>query len=47
MESMVARHWTSFQQVNDPITHIGADDFWNKDLAGFVEDTWKITNAFT
>lgn len=41
------QHWTSFQQVNDPITHIGADDFWNKDLAGFVEDTWKITNAFT
>ncbi len=41
------QHWTSFQQVNDPITHIGADDFWNKDLAGFVEDTWKITNNFT
>ena len=37
------RHYTSFTQVNDPITHIGADDFWNKDLSGFAEDRYKIT----
>jgi hypothetical protein len=37
------RHYTSFTQVNDPITHIGADDFWNKDISGFAEDRYKIT----
>ena len=37
------RHYSGFVQVNDPITHIGADDFWNKDIAGFVEDSWKAT----
>jgi Carboxypeptidase regulatory-like domain len=38
------RHYSGFVQVNDPITHIGADDFWNKDIAGFVEDSWKATS---
>jgi hypothetical protein len=37
------RHYNSFTQVNDPITHVGADDFWNKDIDGFVEDRWKAT----
>jgi len=41
------RHWSSFQQVNDPITHIGADDMWNKNVAAFVEDTWKVNNSLT
>ncbi|HWW23920.1 MAG TPA: TonB-dependent receptor [Edaphobacter sp.] len=41
------QHYSSFVQVNDPITHIGADDFWNKDLAGFVEDSWKATSNLT
>lgn len=41
------QHWSSFQQVNDPITHIGADDFWNKNIAGFFEDTWKAVSTFT
>ncbi len=41
------QHYTTFVQVNDPITHIGADDFWNKDLAAFVEDSWKPTGNFT
>ena len=36
------KHYNSFTQVNDPITHVGADDFWNPDLAFFVEDSWKI-----
>jgi len=36
------RHYKSFTQVNDPITHIGADDFWNKDLSAFVQDRVKI-----
>ena len=37
------RHYNSFSQTNDPITHVGADDFWNKDLDIFLEDDWKIT----
>jgi len=37
------RHYNSFTQVNDPITHTGADDFWNQDIDGFVEDSWKVT----
>lgn len=37
------QHYTSFTQVNDPITHIGADDFWNKDLSGFAEDRFRLT----
>jgi hypothetical protein len=41
------QHYSSFQQVNDPITHIGADDFWNKNIAAFVEDAWKFNKALT
>ena len=37
------RHYNSFTQVNDPITHTGADDFWNQNLDGFVEDSYKVT----
>ncbi len=37
------KHYNGFTQVNDPITHVGADDFWNPDLDGFVEDAWKVT----
>jgi hypothetical protein len=36
------RHYNSFTQVNDPITKVGADDFWNPDIDGFVEDSYKI-----
>ncbi len=41
-----AKHYTNFTQVNDPITHVGKDDFWNKDLAAFVQDSWKLTPTF-
>ena len=37
------RHYNSFTQVNDPITHIGADDFWNQNVDFFAEDAWKAT----
>ncbi|GAC1421443.1 MAG: hypothetical protein NVSMB62_16360 [Acidobacteriaceae bacterium] len=37
------RHYNGFTQVNDPITHVGADDFWNPDVDFFVEDNWKVT----
>jgi hypothetical protein len=42
-----ARHYTSFQQAVDPITHSGKDDFWNKNLSAFAEDSWKIIPTFT
>ncbi len=41
------RHYFSFTQVNDPITHVGADDFWNDNIAGFAEDAWKIRPDLT
>ena len=37
------RHYSSFSQTTDPITGIGADDFWNKDLDVFAQDDWKVT----
>ncbi|SDE64838.1 TonB-dependent receptor [Terriglobus roseus] len=37
------RHYNSFSQTADPITGIGADDFWNKNLDVFAQDDWKIT----
>jgi hypothetical protein len=37
------KHYNSFTQVNDPITKLGADDFWNPDIDFFVEDSWKVT----
>ncbi len=40
------RHYNSFTQVRDPITGVGADDFWNQDVAGFVEDAWKVSPTF-
>ena len=38
------QHYQSFTQVFDPITGLGKDDFWNKNLSAFVEDNWKITS---
>lgn len=40
------RHYNSFTQVNDPVTHVGADDFWNQDLDLFAEDACKVTPRF-
>ena len=37
------KHYTSFSQTTDPITGVGADDFWNKNLDAFLEDEWKVT----
>ena len=34
---------TRSQQTDDPMTGVGADDFWNKNLDVFVEDDWKVT----
>jgi hypothetical protein len=37
------RHYDKFQQSVDSITGVGADDFWNQDIDGFAEDSWKVT----
>jgi hypothetical protein len=44
-----AKHYSSFTQVTDAInkTAPGLDDFWNKNLGGFVEDSWRITHNLT
>jgi hypothetical protein len=46
-DGLTGKHWTSFTQVNDPVTHVGKDDFWEKDAAGFVEDSWKANSRLT
>ncbi len=38
-----SKHYNSFSQTADPITGIGADDFWNQDVDFFAEDDWKAT----
>lgn len=43
-----ARHYQNFTQVNDPLSKVpGSDDFWNKDLSAFAEDSWKMTQNLT
>ncbi|WP_049789181.1 TonB-dependent receptor [Granulicella tundricola] len=39
----VSRHYNSFSQTVDQLTGVGADDFWNQNIDGFVEDAWKAT----
>ena len=46
-DGLTGRHWTTFQQVQDPITHVGKDDFWEKEPAVFFEDTWKARSNLT
>jgi hypothetical protein len=41
------KHWSSFTQVNDPITHTGKDDFYNNDFGTYLEDTWKVRPSIT
>jgi hypothetical protein len=46
-DTQLGRHWNSFTQVNDPITHVGKDDFYDDDFAAYVEDTWKVKSKLT
>jgi hypothetical protein len=46
-DGLTGRHFTQFQQVNDPITGAGKDDFYNNDFAGFIEDSWKFRGNLT
>ncbi|HTS50128.1 MAG TPA: TonB-dependent receptor [Bryobacteraceae bacterium] len=46
-DGLTGQHWTTFTQVTDPITHVGKDDFWEKEPAFFVEDVWKPRTNLT
>jgi len=46
-DGLTGQHYNTFVQVDDPITHVGKDDFWEQDAAGFVEDAWRVTPKFT
>jgi hypothetical protein len=46
-DGLTGRHYSSFAQVTDPITGVGRDDFYDKDFAGFVEDSWKVRSNLT
>jgi hypothetical protein len=39
-----SRHYNSFSQTVDQLTGVGADDFWNQNIDGFVEDAWQATS---
>jgi hypothetical protein len=46
-DGKTGQHYSSFTQVNDPVTHVGKDDFHDNDYAAFVEDTWKANSKLT
>ncbi len=46
-DGLTGRHFSTFLQVTDPVTGVGRDDFYDKDFAGFFEDTWKIRSNLT
>ena len=43
----IGQNYSSFAQVTDPITGVGRDDFYDTDVAGFIEDDWKVLPNFT
>jgi hypothetical protein len=46
-DGLAGKHYSTFTQVNDPITHVGKDDFYNNDFAAYFEDTWKLRPRLT
>ncbi len=46
-DGLTGKHYTSFAQVTDPITQVGRDDFYDKDVAAFIEDSWKVRPNLT
>ncbi len=46
-DGSTGRHFTTFVKVTDPVTGVGKDDFYNNDIAGFVEDSWKVRPNLT
>jgi hypothetical protein len=46
-DAFTGKHYGAFTQVNDPITHVGKDDFYDNDFGAYLEDTWKIRPRLT
>ncbi len=46
-DGLTGQHYASFTQVNDPITHVGKDDFYDNDVGLYLEDTWKLRPSLT
>ena len=46
-DGLTGRHFSTFVQVNDPVTGVGRDDFYNNDYAVFAEDSWKVKPSLT
>ena len=46
-DTLTGKHYTSFTQVNDPITHTGKDDFYNNDFGAYLENTWRVKPKLT
>jgi hypothetical protein len=46
-DGLTGRHYTTLVQVTDPVTGVGKDDFYDNDVAGFFEDTWKVRQNLT
>ena len=46
-DNLTGRHFTTFVQVTDPVTGVGRDDFYNTDVSGFFEDSWKARKGMT
>jgi hypothetical protein len=46
-DGLTGKHYSTFTQVNDPVTHVGKDDFYNNDFAAFFEDNWKASSTLT
>ena len=46
-DGLTGRHFSTFVQVTDPVTGVGRDDFYDKDFAGFFEDSFKARPNLT
>jgi hypothetical protein len=46
-DTFTGQHYSTFTQVNDPITHVGKDDFYDNDFGVYLEDTWKLRPRLT
>ncbi|MBZ5601246.1 MAG: TonB-dependent receptor [Acidobacteriia bacterium] len=46
-DNLTGRHFSTFVQVNDPVTHVGKDDLYDNDVDGFFEDSWKLKPNLT
>lgn len=46
-DGLTGKHFSTFAQVNDPVTGVGRDDFYNNDYALFAEDSWRANRNLT